>query len=179
MSDVTAFPRGSTPVAAKEGGGEKSETKDKSRVSKDDFLFGKRKAADGDQHSGTQNDKSRKKRKKRRKGTGSGDDVTESGSPSTGSSLLPLGGGHVKIHKGNYTIEALSFPKLAKGTKLLGTVREIFDEYALISLPGLLTGYILNGNVSPATHTVFCFDGIVRLVSVPLFVLRRYRYRCH
>jgi hypothetical protein len=67
----------------------------------------------------------------------------------TGSSFaLPLGGGHVAHAKtgsraDNATIEALSFNKLAKGTKLLGIVREVHDDFCLVALPNLLTGYVL------------------------------------
>mmetsp|Transcript_31818 Transcript_31818/g.36201 ORF Transcript_31818/g.36201 Transcript_31818/m.36201 type:complete len:1887 (+) Transcript_31818:1355-7015(+) len=60
---------------------------------------------------------------------------------------FPLGGGYVKLgdrKKGKETlIEAISFNKLAKGTKLLGIVREVNDDFCLISLPNLLTGYVL------------------------------------
>jgi hypothetical protein len=86
------------------------------------------------------------------------------------SSLMPLGGGGVVVHQ-NHTpgtiaatskhgshdkkqqqhqqrsrepcIEALSFSKLAKNTKLLAVVREVQDEFCVVSLPNFLTGYIL------------------------------------
>lgn len=65
------------------------------------------------------------------------------------SSGLPLGGGNVTHSKKEATIEALSFKSLAKGTKLLGVVREVNDDFCLVSLPSLLTGYILpNKDVS-------------------------------
>ena len=56
---------------------------------------------------------------------------------------LPLGGGNVTHSKKDATIEALSFKSLAKGTKLLGMVRQVNDDFCLVSLPSLLTGYIL------------------------------------
>eukprot|EP00934_Nitzschia_sp_Nitz4_P003539 Nitzschia sp. Nitz4//scaffold29_size155292//140902//147146//NITZ4_002690-RA/size155292-augustus-gene-0.216-mRNA-1//1//CDS//3329546544//3529//frame0 len=102
-----------------------------------DFLFG------GTKEKKT--DPSAKKRKKE-------EDTSTGGSRS----LLPLGGGGVVApskSKGKSTtpiIEALGFAKLSKGTKLLGCVREVQDEFAVVSLPNQLTGYVLREDVSKA-----------------------------
>ena len=44
-------------------------------------------------------------------------------------------------------IQNLSFAKLDKGTKLLGVVREdgVNDDYCIVSLPNMLTGFIRRG----------------------------------
>ena len=60
---------------------------------------------------------------------------------------------HSQGKKTEPLIEALSFGKLAKGTKLLGFVREVHDEFAVLSLPNLLTGYMLQDG-SPLTKCV-------------------------
>jgi hypothetical protein len=119
MSEETAFPRGGRPP---------SQTAVKKRDA--DFLFG------------SSVDKTGSKKKKRRK--------TTSTTAAT-ASLLPVGGGGVvqpTEKKKEAHIEALSFGKLGKGTKLLAVVREIHDEYAVVSLPNLLNGYILKREVS-------------------------------
>jgi len=90
-------------------------------------------------------------------------------------SLLPLGGGGVVMKrrfqaakaaagststkgKAEPFIEALGFSRLAKGTKLLGVVREVQEEFALVSLPNLLTGYVLRNEVnSIQDHLSLCF----------------------
>lgn len=84
-------------------------------------------------------------------------------SSSASTSLLPVGGGGV-VHPtkgGESWIEAVSFQKLGKGTKLLGVVREIHPDAIVFALPNLLTGYMLllqrNNNKDPPGH---------RLVSV-------------
>ena len=66
-------------------------------------------------------------------------------------SVSPLGGGAVLQPTSSPAvraafIESHSFKKLAKGTKLLGIVREVTSEYALISLPQMLTGFVQRGN---------------------------------
>ena len=72
-------------------------------------------------------------------------------------SLMPLGGGGVvvstKKHKNpsgdtssvstTTHIESLGFSKMAKGSKVLACVREVQESYAIVSLPNLLTAYIL------------------------------------
>jgi predicted RNA-binding protein with RPS1 domain len=83
-------------------------------------------------------------------------------------SLLPLGGGGVVIstkkHKKDKSagstvvstpiIEALNFSKLAKGTKLLACVREVQDTFAIVSLPNLLTAYMLPQPEYPLHRTL-------------------------
>jgi ribosomal protein S1 len=111
---------------------------------KKDFLFGggSKKKDDGKSSSS-----------KRRKTDEPNADVSSSNK----NSLLPLGGGGVvvssKRHKqagkttgttsSSVVIEALGFSKLAKGSKLLACVREVQENYAIVSLPNLLTAYIL------------------------------------
>jgi hypothetical protein len=69
--------------------------------------------------------------------------------PST--SLNPLGGGGVipaDRKKGRLPlIESAGFSKLQKGTKVLGIVREVSEDYAIVSLPNMLTGYVSRGEV--------------------------------
>jgi len=102
-----------------------------------DFLFGsKKKKEDGRSSSASKRHKT--------------DDAASAGINKQ--SLLPLGGGGVVVstrkHKqgsGTTTthIEALGFSKIAKGTKVLACVREVQQHYAIVSLPNLLTAYIL------------------------------------
>ncbi len=119
-----AFPRGRRPREEQsEAAG--SKRKLDNPVDKD-FLFGEKKSAVG--HT---------KKKKLKKAE----------DPPVSAALgLPLGGGNVVHSKKDATIEALSFKGLAKGTKLLGMVREVNDDFCLVSLPSLLTGYILPKN---------------------------------
>lgn len=129
MEEELNFPRG-----GKENAEEKktpvSEKKSKKRSNSSDFLFG-----------GSKEEKSKKQKKSK--------DVTSSKNfPMGSSSSLPLGGGGVlqptqssSLKKPAF-IESLSFQKLAKGTKLLGIVREVAEEYAVVSLPGMLTGFL-------------------------------------
>lgn len=124
MSEETAFPRGGLPP---------SKTATKKRDV--DFLFGS-----SEDRTGII------KKKKRRKTTS-----TTAPTATASTSLLPLGGGGVvqpTEKRKEAHIEALSFGKLGKGTKLLAVVREIHDEYAVVSLPNLLNGYILKREVS-------------------------------
>lgn len=148
LNEETSFPRGrrSTPkkdessssTAEKKKGRKRSASQDKSSQKEttpaSDFLFGS--AAETE---------SRKKSKKKK------EDSSIAANPK--SSLLPLGGGGVvqpsasNKHGGEAVIEALSFGKLAKGTKLLGIVRELQPDYAVLSLPNLLSGYVLKREV--------------------------------
>ena len=153
MVEEMSFPRGSSrpakEVAAKETDSKKIRPSQKRKSSssgdakptassvKKDFLFGSsKKKEDGKSSSGS----------KRRKV----EDVSEI---SNKHSLMPLGGGGVvvstKKHKGAASvststyIESLGFSKIAKGSKLLACVREVQENYAIVSLPNLLTAYIL------------------------------------
>jgi len=110
---------------------------------KKDFLFGS---------SGKKKDDGKSSSKRRKTGDGSTDF-----SSSNKHSLLPLGGGGVVVstkrhnQQGKNTgttsssvvIEALGFSKLAKGSKVLACVREVQENYVIVSLPNLLTAYIL------------------------------------
>ncbi len=151
MVDEMSFPRGSSR-SAKEESAKESDTK-KLRPSqkrktneadakttassiKKDFLFGSSKKKDEKSSSSS----------KRRK-------VEDAPSTSGSKSLMPLGGGGVvvstKKHKGTDSvststhIESLGFSKIAKGSKLLACVREVQENYAIVSLPNLLTAYVL------------------------------------
>ena len=155
MEEIS-FPRGgrAPPPSSREDKSVEKKSKDKRSSSssnskrKDDFLFGR----SDDQHP--------QHHQKRRK-VGSSDRSADASS-SMKHSLLPLGGGGVVMsskhgkHKGQQEplIEALSFTKLAKGTKLLGVVREVHDDFAVLSLPNLLTGYILRDAKYPLTRCV-------------------------
>ena len=159
--EAIAFPRGGRPSSAKATKDEideqqlkrrerPSEIKKKRKAEKEspDFLFGSKPSSEST--SGTT--KSKK--------TITGHGVTLSDTP-TKQSMLPIGGGGVYIPQYSNTgngkkdgkkgmapvIEALSFQKLSKGTKLLGYVREVQDEFAVISLPNLLTGFMLLSSV--------------------------------
>lgn len=127
-----SFPRGGAERIQKEikPKTESAETKTtRKRANSKDFLFGSK-------------DEKPKKSKK------SSHDSSSSKNVVVASSALPLGGGAVlqptqsSTSKKPAFIEAISFQKLAKGTKLLGIVREVAAEYAVVSLPSMLTGFI-------------------------------------
>lgn len=88
-------------------------------------------------------------------------------------SQLPLGGGAVLpamvTSSGKRIppkIELLSFSKLAKGTKVLGVIREVTPDYAVVSLPTMLTGFVRRADetdapltrVLPPVNTVMAFS---------------------
>jgi ribosomal protein S1 len=123
------FPRGGAERTKKDlkEPTQSSETKkSRKRANSKDFLFGSKDA----------------KPKKSKK---SKDSVSNN---LTATSSLPLGGGGVlqptqsASSKKPAFIEAISFQKLAKGTKLIGIVKEVASEYAVISLPNMLTGFV-------------------------------------
>jgi rRNA biogenesis protein RRP5 len=65
-------------------------------------------------------------------------------------------------------IESLSFQKIAKGTKLLGIVREVAPEYAVVSLPSMLTGFI-----RPESNSGVPLNRVVDLgMMLPVVVLK-------
>ncbi|KAG7347708.1 30S ribosomal protein S1 [Nitzschia inconspicua] len=125
---------------------------------KTDFLFGTKSKRSDEKSSSS-------KRRKKVDSTVAAEEIGKQ-------SLLPLGGGGVvmtakRLHHKNGSskdttttkvatpiIEALSFSKLAKGTKLLACVKQIQDEYAIVSLPNLLTAYILPQDPYPLRHTL-------------------------
>ncbi|VEU43270.1 unnamed protein product [Pseudo-nitzschia multistriata] len=160
MVDETSFPRGSShsakkiepaettskellrPSQKRKASGEKagaSQAAPTASSIEKDFLFGSKKTKEGKSSSSS----------KRRK--------TDDAPVANKHSLLPLGGGgvvvstrkHKKENSGTTTvsttthIEALGFSKMAKGTKVLACVREVQEHYAIVSLPNLLTAYIL------------------------------------
>jgi len=159
MEEEISFPRGGNATLIDKKKSSRNQesvkssilTKDKRKRSlSDDFLFGTK---------NTHEDKTRKSKKKPRVSSSSsqGNDslpslrskseIPASGVLSISSSVLPLGGGAVLqpttgVSSKAALIEAVSFQKLAKGTKLLGIVREVSSDYALVSLPNMLTGYV-------------------------------------
>lgn len=82
-------------------------------------------------------------------------------------SQLPLGGGGVLPptvtpdgrRRIPPRIEALTFAKFARGTKVLGVVRELHDDYAVISLPTMLVGYVRREANGPPLTRVFPQSG--------------------
>ena len=77
-------------------------------------------------------------------------------------STLPLGGGSVippfssngKVIPPK--IELLTFSKMGKGMKVLGVIREVKEEYAVVALPTLLTGFVRRGEVSSDSFVFAC-----------------------
>jgi len=192
MSEPTAFPRGkrkSTSTTEKPTSKKRATTsstkeqssiatsKDKSKdKSKDDFLFG------NDTIDSTIQQRSYERKQHQIDGYNSDDSLYDNSnnnnlsSKSAIISSLPLGGGAVLPPTTTSTgkrippkIEALSFSKFNKGTKVLGCIKEVHDDYALVSLPTLLTGYIkrnqlANGDmgveltkVLPGINTIMAF----------------------
>eukprot|EP00535_Pseudo-nitzschia_heimii_P011047 CAMPEP_0197198668 /NCGR_PEP_ID=MMETSP1423-20130617/33486_1 /TAXON_ID=476441 /ORGANISM="Pseudo-nitzschia heimii, Strain UNC1101" /LENGTH=2088 /DNA_ID=CAMNT_0042652503 /DNA_START=105 /DNA_END=6374 /DNA_ORIENTATION=- len=111
---------------------------------KKDFLFG----------SGTKKDDGKTLSSSKRRKT---DDAAVASSNKN--SLLPLGGGGVTVSTKNHklrdsgkssvsttaiNIESLGFSKMAKGSRVLACVREVHEQYVIVSLPNLLTAYILS-----------------------------------
>lgn len=168
MEEEINFPRG--------GSGRKQQSSDstsdrkliekkksRKRADSNDFLFGKA----GDETSAS------KKTKKRKKSTEKS--AAESAeSTSSAISSLPLGGGAVQApinsakQKKPAFIESISFQKLTKGMKLLGVVREVAEEYAVVSLPSMLTGFI-----RPNTNSSTRLDHVLSVGMVlPVVILK-------
>ena len=161
MVEETSFPRGSSrpakEVSATESDSKKLRPSQKRKSSlggdassglptassiKKDLLFG-----------------SNKKKEDRKSSSSSKKRKTEdtSATSSNTNSLMSLGGGGVVSKTKKHTkqgdgiasvstttyIEALGFSKVAKGSKLLACVREVHENYAIVSLPNLLTAYVL------------------------------------
>jgi S1 RNA binding domain len=172
MEEELSFPRGGhhqrrSEPPNKEDNDNKRSRKEKRKSTeegdapsiKTDFLFGTK--------SKKNDEKSSSKRRKK-------DESTDVSGSSNKHSMLPLGGGGVvmstkRLHtkKGSSSkdmitnttavtpvIEALSFSKFAKGTKVLACVRQVQDEFAIVSLPNLLTAYILPQDPFPLKHTL-------------------------
>jgi hypothetical protein len=95
-------------------------------------------------------------------------------------SALPLGGGAVlpgssSSNGKNYIppkIELLTFGKLGKGMKVLGAVREVKEEYAVISLPTMLVGFVRREEVS--FNVSFC-SFVIMLCCVSCFMMYVYK----
>jgi len=133
---------------------------------KDDFLFGSRSTSTpGEGGAG------KKKRRKSSSATG--------GDSSGASSMLPLGGGAVlqptafdSSNRGKETpskaalIESLSFNKLGKGTRLLGLVRDVAPDYAVVSLPNMLTGFVRRAKDTDVALTDVYTPGTMMAFSI-------------
>mmetsp|Transcript_18708 Transcript_18708/g.26359 ORF Transcript_18708/g.26359 Transcript_18708/m.26359 type:complete len:2041 (+) Transcript_18708:162-6284(+) len=127
--------------------------KKRTRSNSTDFLFG----SSAQEETGLKGKKQKNPNSNNKKS-----DSTKHGSTSSfkSSSVLPMGGGGVlqpissPVPKAAL-IESLSFQKLAKGTKLLGIVREVTPDYAVVSLPSMLTGFVRRGGlVTRLDHVV-------------------------
>ena len=138
---------------------------------KDDFLFGSRSTS-------TSGEGGASGKKKRRKSSAhaTGGDPSGSGS----SSMLPLGGGAVlqptafdSSNRGKdggpskaALIESLSFNKLGKGTRLLGLVRDVAPDYAVVSLPNMLTGFVRRAKATDIALTDVYTPGTMMAFSI-------------
>ena len=149
--DGMDFPRGGGESQQhKEGNKRRHEDKDEKRqqkVKKKDFLF----------------DTSADARPVSKKRKTSGDKKGKSSKVATPSSSIGslghLGGGGVVRSKasagnGSLLIEALSFSKLHPGVKLLGIVRQVNEDFAIIALPNMLNGYIRRKESSSNVQSV-------------------------
>eukprot|EP00560_Eucampia_antarctica_P009287 CAMPEP_0197827370 /NCGR_PEP_ID=MMETSP1437-20131217/4159_1 /TAXON_ID=49252 ORGANISM="Eucampia antarctica, Strain CCMP1452" /NCGR_SAMPLE_ID=MMETSP1437 /ASSEMBLY_ACC=CAM_ASM_001096 /LENGTH=2087 /DNA_ID=CAMNT_0043428183 /DNA_START=30 /DNA_END=6293 /DNA_ORIENTATION=+ len=159
MEEEILFPRGRpTPKdpqqkAASTADNHETSTKKKKRTRSDsgDFLFGG--TSSSKELIGLKGKKSKSKKR---------DEDNAASSRNDNVSMMPLGGGAVlpplstdSGSKRPALIESLSFTKLAKGMKLLGMVREVSDEYAVISLPNMWTGFLVRKkNGVPLTRVV-------------------------
>eukprot|EP00580_Thalassiosira_gravida_P017224 CAMPEP_0201661930 /NCGR_PEP_ID=MMETSP0494-20130426/4161_1 /ASSEMBLY_ACC=CAM_ASM_000839 /TAXON_ID=420259 /ORGANISM="Thalassiosira gravida, Strain GMp14c1" /LENGTH=2158 /DNA_ID=CAMNT_0048140171 /DNA_START=165 /DNA_END=6644 /DNA_ORIENTATION=+ len=100
------------------------------------------------------------------------DDGEDYATKNSVTSQLPLGGGAVlpptSTSNGKRIppkIELLTFSKFAKGTKVLGVIREVCEDYALVSLPTMLTGFVRRDvveggpltKVLPPVNTIMAF----------------------
>ena len=111
--------------------------KSRNRSDSGDFLFG---TAGGDRETRKKIKSSEKHRNTTRSSSSSGTTTTSS-LPIGGGGVLQPTGGSASTKKAAF-IESLSFQKIARGTKLLGIVREVATEYVVVSLPSMLTGFI-------------------------------------
>ena len=153
MEEEISFPRGGHPTksSSKESSttnkdnnttksSEKKKKKSRKRSESNDFLFG----TGRDDVISKKNSKKQKKNKEENANSSS----TSASISTTTVSSLPIGGGAVQqpinssSQKKPAFIESISFQKLTKGMKLLGIVREVAEEYAVVSLPSMLTGFI-------------------------------------
>lgn len=175
MSEPVAFPRGKrksttstkddTSHPSKKHAPSASSTSAAETIEKD-FLFGS---------SATSSDLADASGRSKRGGSSSSSSKQQQYydmSPSV-VSQLPLGGGAVLpamvTSSGKRIppkIELLSFSKLAKGTKVLGVIREVTPDYAVVSLPTMLTGFVRRADendapltrILPSVNTVMAFS---------------------
>jgi len=138
------FPRGRGTISSSESKpSSSSETKVKNEQQakkKQDFLFGCK-----------QNDDHQEPSSKKRK-TGKSSKAKENPVTIASTNVNPLGGGAVippdPVKKRPAIIESVGFSKLQKNSKLLGVVRDVVEDYAIVSLPNMLTGFVRRGEVS-------------------------------
>ncbi len=150
MAEEMNFPRGGSvhkqqPQSSSEVKNESSSSKSSTKKSRkrsesNDFLFGG--AGGGSTPSDNRYEKRSSKKPKKSKTSSSSSAMLNAATVSS----LPLGGGAVhqpsEDKKKPAFIESVSFQKLTKGMKLLGIVREVAPDYAVVSLPSMLTGFI-------------------------------------
>ena len=150
MAEEMNFPRGGSihkqqPQSSSEVKNESSSSKSSTKKSRkrsesNDFLFGG--AGGGSTPSDNRYEKRSSKKAKKSKTSSSSSAMLNAATVSS----LPLGGGAVhqpsEDKKKPAFIESVSFQKLTKGMKLLGIVREVAPDYAVVSLPSMLTGFI-------------------------------------
>jgi len=130
------------------------------KAATEDFLFGNDKGLDDVLLRRNKKASSRTTQSSRKQRSSEGDGISASDDDDDDNhrrrdvvvtSRLPLGGGAVlppsRTPDGKRRIppriEALTFAKFARGMKVLGVVREVRDDYAVISLPTMLVGYVV------------------------------------
>jgi len=149
MEIAEPFPRGLGPTSEKRSISSSADKKSKEnavakkdRVKKEDFLFGSK---DDDKNKAP----SHKKIK-----------TSKGSSVAVAASVNPLGGGGIipsdQVKRRPAIIESVGFSKLTpKHTKVLGIVRDVTEDFAIISLPNMLTGFIQRSvNDLPITSQV-------------------------
>lgn len=132
-----------------------------------DFLFGS---------SSTGDASLRKKPSSRRRDEEDGpydSDDEDYANAGTVASQLPLGGGAVlppatgsNGRRVPPKIEPLTFSKYARGTKVLGSIREVRDEYALVGLPCMLAGYVRREEDGPPLTLTLPREGTMMAFAV-------------
>ena len=160
MEEEISFPRGRATKVDDSSSKKKisstddTEKKKKKRARSDsgDFLFGS--------NNNTSNELSGAKDKKKKSKSRRDEKDDNSMLRPENISMMPLGGGSVlppisdSSGRRPALIESLSFSKLAKGMKLLGMVREISEEYAVVSLPNMWTGFLTRKTDVPLTRVL-------------------------
>ena len=136
---------------------------------RDDFLFGSRSSTSTPGEGGASGKKKRRKSSSAHNDTGGGS-----------SSMLPLGGGAVlqptafdSSSRGKdggpskaALIKSLSFNKLGKGTRLLGLIRDVAPDYAVVSLPNMLTGFVRRAKATDIALTDVYTPGTMMAFSI-------------